>query len=140
MTAVHGALVSDQEQDAVGITMSQTGAGGVGILVQGVSFLVLGELQLGAGGDSLLTDGIEGIVQIDQGQIVGGDGHTQLAQGGSNALFLFGSQGDVLLQLIQGLDAVFNLPVPVVPQMVGNILEQAVFSALSHWNYAPLTQ
>ena len=41
---------------------------------------------------------------------------------------------------LQGLDAVFNLPVPVVPQMVGNILEQAVFSALSHWNYAPLTQ
>ena len=51
MTAVHRALVSDQEQNAVGITMSQTGAGGVGILVQGVSFLVLGELQLSASGD-----------------------------------------------------------------------------------------
>jgi hypothetical protein len=119
VTAVHGALVSDQQQDAVGITVGQAGTRRVGVLMQGVGILVIGELQLVAGGDRLLTDGIVGIVQIDQGQIVRGDSHAQLAQRGGNALFLFGSQLDVLFQLIQRLDPVFDLPMPIVPFSAG---------------------
>ena len=140
MTAVHGALVRDEEQNTVGITMGQTGAGGVGILVQGVRLFIGGKLQLGAGGDRLFPDGIQGIVQVDQGQVIRGDGHAQLAQSGGNDLFLFLGQVDVLLQLVQRLDTVFNLPMPVIPLLVGNVQEQAVFSALSHCDYAPLSR
>ena len=126
VTAVHGALVSDQQQHAVGIAVGQAGGGRVGILVQGIGVLVVGVLQLLGAGDSHLADGIKGIVQVDQGQIVRGDGHAELAQGLGNAGFLVGGQGHVLLQILNRLSAVSDLPMPVVPQIFGNISEQTV--------------
>ena len=108
--------------------MGQAGGGGVGILVQGIGILIVGILQLLSAGDSHLADGIKRIVQIDQGQIVGGDGHAQLAQGLGNAGFLVGGQGHVLFQIFDRLSAVGNLPVPVVPQIFGNVSEQTIAS------------
>ena len=91
VTAVHGALVGDEQQHAVGIAVSQAGGGRVGILVQGIGVLIIGILQLLGAGNGHLADGIEGIVQIDQGQIVRSHCHTQLAQSLADALFLIGS-------------------------------------------------
>jgi CheY-like chemotaxis protein len=89
VTAVHGALVGDEEQHTVGIAVGQTGAGRIRILVEGIGILINSKVQLCGSGDGLLTDGIEGIVQVDQGQIIGGNGHAELTEGGGNALFLF---------------------------------------------------
>ena len=135
VTAVHGALVGDQQQHAVRITVGQAGGGGVGILVQGIGILVIGILQLLSAGDSHLADGIEGIVQIDQGQVVGGNSHAQLAQSLADALLLIGSQGHVLLQILNRLSAVGDLPMPVVPQILGNIGEQTVASLHSRFSF-----
>ena len=128
VTAVHGTLVSDEQQHAVGIAVSQTGNGRVGILVQGIGVLVVGVLQLLGAGDGHLADGIKGIVQIDQGQIIGSDRHAQLAQSLGNTGFLVGSQGHVLLQIFDSLSAVGNLPMPVVPQIFRNVSEQTIAS------------
>ena len=128
VTAVHGTLVGDQQQHAVRIAVGQAGGGGVGILVQGIGILIVGILQLLSAGDSHLADGIKRIVQIDQGQIVGGDGHAQLAQGLGNAGFLVGGQGHVLFQIFDRLSAVGNLPVPVVPQIFRNVSKQTIAS------------
>ena len=128
VTAVHGALVGDQQQHAVGIAVSQAGGGRIGVLVQRIGILIIGILQLLGAGDSHLADGIKRIVQIDQGQIVGGDGHAQLAQSLGNAGFLVGGQGHILLQILNRLSAVSDLPMPVVPQIFGNVSEQTVAS------------
>ena len=128
VTAVHGTLVGDQQQHAVGIAVSQAGGGRVGILVQRIGVLVIGILQLLRAGDRHLTDGIERIVQIDQGQIVGGNSHAQLAQRLADTLLLIGGQGHILLQVLNRLSAVGDLPMPVVPQILGNIGEQTVAS------------
>ena len=128
VTAVHGALVGDQQQHAVGIAVRQAGGGRIGVLVQRIGILIIGILQLLGAGDSHLADGIKRIVQIDQGQIVGGDGHAQLAQSLGNAGFLVGGQGHILLQILNRLSAVSDLPMPVVPQIFGNVSEQTVAS------------
>ena len=121
-------LVGDQQQHAVGIAVSQAGGGRVGILVQRIGVLVIGILQLLRAGDRHLTDGIERIVQIDQGQIVGGNSHAQLAQRLADTLLLIGGQGHILFQVLNRLSAVGDLPMPVVPQILGNIGEQTVAS------------
>jgi len=100
-----------------------------------IGILVIGILQLLSAGDSHLADGIEGIVQIDQGQVVGGNSHAQLAQSLADALFLIGSQGHVLLQILNRLSAVSDLPMPVVPQILGNIGEQTVASLHSRFSF-----
>ena len=128
VTAVHGTLVGDQQQHAVRIAVGQAGGGGVGILVQGIGILIVGILQLLSAGDSHLADGIKRIVQIDQGQIVGGDGHAQLAQGLADTLLLVGGQVHVLLQILNRLSAVSDLPMPVVPQIFGNVSKQTIAS------------
>ena len=81
-------------------------------------------MELLGGGDSLKPHGVPGVAGLNQGQVIGGDGHTQGAQAGLDALFLFGGQLDVFFQVLQGLDAVFNLPSPVVPLLIGDVGEQ----------------
>ena len=132
VTAVHGALVSDQQQAAVGIAVGQTGSGGVLILVQGIQQVGVGLVQLLGGGDGLQTDGIMGITGLDQGQVVGGDGHAQGAQAGLDAFLFLGSQLDVLLQIFQSLDTVLDLPVPVIPLLIGHVGEQDLTAGLYH--------
>ena len=128
VAAVHGALVGDEQQHTVGIAVSQAGGGRVGILMQGIGVLIVGILQLLGAGNGHLADGIEGIVQIDQGQIIRSHCHAQLAQGLGNAGFLIGSQGHITLQILNSLSAVGNLPMPVVPKIFGNIGEQTIAS------------
>ena len=70
VTAVHGALVGDQQQAAVRITVGQTGRRGVLILVQGVQQVGVGLVQLLGGRNGLQPDG-SGDRRLDQRQIVG---------------------------------------------------------------------
>ena len=112
--------------------MGQTGRRGVLILVQGVQQVGVGLVQLLGGRNGLQPDGIAGITGLDQGQIVGGNGHAQGAQAGLDALFLFGGELHVLLQVLQGLDTVFDLPVPVVPLFIRNVGEQDMATGFDH--------
>ena len=108
--------------------MGQAGGGGVGILVQGIGVLIVGILQLLGPGDGHLADGIKGIVQVDQGQIVRSHCHAQLAQSLGNASFFIGSQGHIALQILNCLSAVGDLPMPIVPQIFGDIGKQTITS------------
>ena len=135
VTAVHAALVGDEQQHAVGIPVGKARAGGVDILMQRVGILIGGELKLMLGGDSLLADRIVGIVKIDEGEIVRGYGHAQPAQSSLYALFLFFGKGDVLLEVLKSFNAVFNLPFPIVPLLVGHVQEQTVFPAFPHFGF-----
>ena len=133
VTAVHGALVGDKEQDPVRITMSQTGHGGIRVLMKGVK-LVLGSLiKLCRGRNALTTNGIIGIVRVDEGEIIGSDRHAERAEAFRNALFLLGSQGDVFFEIFKSFDAICNLPMPIVPKLIGNIGEQTVLPAFIHF-------
>ena len=133
VTAVHGALVGDKEQNPVRITMSQTGHGGIRVLMKGVK-LVLGSLiKLCRGRNALTTNGIIGIVRVDEGEIIGSDRHAERAEAFRNTLFLLGSQGDVFFEIFKSFDAVCNLPMPIVPKLIGNIGEQTVLPAFIHF-------
>lgn len=133
VTAVHGALVGDKEQNPVRITMSQTGHGGIRVLMKGVK-LVLGSLiKLCRGRNALTTNGIIGIVRVDEGEIIGSDRHAERAEAFRNALFFLGSQGDVFFEIFKSFDAVCNLPMPIVPKLIGNIGEQTVLPAFIHF-------
>ena len=82
VAAVHGALVGNQQQAAVGIPVGEAGRGRILILVQGVQQVGSGLMELLGGGDRLEPHRIPGIAGLNQGQVVRGDGHTQGAQAG----------------------------------------------------------
>ena len=132
VAAVHGALVSDQQQAAVGIAVGQTGSGGVLILVQGVQQVGGGLVQLLGGGNGLEPDGVVGIAGLDQGQVIGGDGHAEGAQAGLDAFLFLRGELHVLFQVLKGLDAVFDLPMPVVPLFIGHVGKQDLAAGLYH--------
>ena len=113
--------------------MSQTGHGGIRVLMKGVK-LVLGSLiKLCRGRNALTTNGIIGIVRVDEGEIIGSDRHAERAEAFRNALFFLGSQGDVFFEIFKSFDAVCNLPMPIVPKLIGNIGEQTVLPAFIHF-------
>ena len=97
---------------------------GVGVLMKGVQQVGGAPAELLGGGDGLPPDGVMWIVGINEGEVVGGNGHAQGAQTGPDARLLLGRQGDVFLQILQGLGPVGHLPAPVVPVGVGHIGEK----------------
>ena len=132
VTAIHAALVGDEQQHAVGIPMGQTRAGGVDILVQRIGVFIGGKLKLMLGRYGLLTDGVVGIVKIDKGKVIRGDGHAQPAQRSLYAFFFFFGKGYVFLKVLKSFYAVLYLPFPIVPLFIGHVQEQAVFPAFPH--------
>ena len=124
VAAVHGALVGGQHQHPVRIAVGEAGCRGVGVLMKGVQQVGGAPAELLGGGDGLPPDGVMGIVGINEGEVVGGNGHAQGAQTGPDARLLLGRQGDVFLQILQGLGPVGHLPAPVVPVGVGHIGEK----------------
>ena len=121
VTAVHRAHVGDQEQHAIGITVCQAGRGRILILMQGVEQIGSDLMCLKAGGDALAAHGIVRIIGIDEAQIIRSDSHTQGLQGLLDTFFLLSSKAYILLEFLKGLDAVFHLPFPVIPLLVGNV-------------------
>ena len=129
VAAIHGAHVGDEEQNAVRVAVGESGSGRILVLVQRVVEVGGSDVALGALRDGLTADGVEGVVRVDKAQVVGRDGHAELGQGLLDTLGLFGLEGEVLAQLFVGLDAVFHLPFPIVPLLVGDVREQ-FFSAV----------
>jgi len=100
VTAVHGALVGDEEQYAVGIPVGKPGHGGIGILMQRIKLIFRRLIKLGGSGDALTPYGVIGIVGIDERKVVGGYSHAKGAEALPYAVLLLGSQLNVLLEFL----------------------------------------
>ena len=74
----------------------------------------------------MAADGALGVLRVDEVKKLRRDGHRQFGVGQARALgFRFGEIRDVLLQLLQRGDAVFELPLPVVPICIGHAFPRA---------------
>ena len=71
--------------------------------------------------DSLATDRIVRVVRIDEAQIIWSDSHTQSRKSLLHAFFLGFSQFHIFLQVLKGLDAVLDLPFPIVPLFISDV-------------------
>ena len=125
VTAVAGTPVSDQKQHAVGITMHQTGHGRMGILAAGIAHLPRCGLGFLHAGNHLAADGAIFIGRVNQIEEIRGDTQRQLVVGeGGPGEFLGRERGQEPLQLLNGGDAMLELPAPVIPVGVGNVVPE----------------
>ena len=131
VTAVHGAHIRDEKQDAVWIAVSKTRNRRVRVLVKWIEEVSLGAMQLLDCRDALLADRVVRVVLVDEGEVVWSDGHTEGLEGLANAVLFLLSQFYVFFQLVQSLNAVTNLPVPVVPFCIRDVWKHS-FSVRCH--------
>ena len=132
VAAIHRAHVGDEEQHTVGIAVCQAWCGRVFVFVQRVEQVGSGLVCLKPSGDALTAHGIVWVIGIDQTQVVGCDSHAQGGEGLLHALFLLGGKAHIFLEFFKCLDAVFHLPLPVVPLLVGDFGKELFSSRFSH--------
>ena len=129
VTAVHGAHVGDEEKHTVGIAVGETGSGRILVLVQGVVEVGGSNVALSTLRDALATNGIVRVVGINEAEIIRGDGHAEFGKCLFDAIGLLGREGEVFAEFFVGLDAVLDLPFPIIPLLVGDGGEE-FFSAV----------
>ena len=66
--------------------------------------------------DDLTPDRAVGIIALDQVEKMRRDGERELVAREQNARALLLGEGEMLLELRQGGDAIFELPFPVIPE------------------------
>ncbi len=124
VAAVGRAEAGHQEQDPVGVAVDQAGHRAVVVLAQRVVGLAAGEEELVAGRHHGPAERVARILGVEQAGVVRGDGHRQGAPtAGQGRPLLFGKLEDVL-QVGSALEAVTQLPAPVVPLGVGGLGEE----------------
>ena len=121
VAAVAGALRRDQHQDPVGVAMDQARHRRVAILGQRVLHHAGEGAQLAAGRDDLAADRVVRVVRVDEADEVGGHVHPELVGGGEALALVVGEVQDPL-DLGEVVDAVGELPAPVVPLRVRHVL------------------
>ena len=121
VTAVTGALCRDQHQHSVRVTVHQAGHGAVLVLGQRVLHHRVEGFQFVVRGNDLPADGAGGIVGVHQAGEVRGDVQPEDALGTCALAFTVG-QSNYFLQFGDAVDAVFQLPFPVVPLLVWHVL------------------
>lgn len=121
VSAVGGAAVGDEEEDAVRIAVDEAGDGHVAVFATGIGHF--GGVGVGFfdAGDDLAADGAVGISGVDEIEEVGSDGGGELSAGEDDAGALFFAEGEVLFDLFQGGNAVFQLPLGGVPIFRGDV-------------------
>ena len=119
--AVARALRRDQHQDAIGVAVDEPRDGRVPVLGEAVLHHPGEAAQLAAERDDLAPDRVLGILGVDEADEVGRDVDAELVGGGQALALLVGQLQD-LLDLGELVDAVRELPLPVVPLLVGNVL------------------
>ena len=124
VSAVHGALVGDQEQNSVRISVGEAGSRGVFIFVKRVQHVRIASVVLSDNGNSLHSDRAAGIVRIHQGSIVRGDAHTEVLSDFADVCFFLFGEVNYFLQVFNRGNSVRYLPMPVVPLLFGNVLPQ----------------
>ena len=125
VTAIRGAAVRDQKQNAVGITMHESGHWRMRIFADGIAHLPRRSVGFGELGNDLQPDGAVFIRRINQVEKIRRDGERELGVREFRAgEFLRRERGQKFLQLLHRRDAVLELPFPVVPVGVRNIAPQ----------------
>ena len=122
VAAVARALGRDQEQDPVGVAVDQPGDRAVAILRQRVLHHPGEGAQLRTDRDDLAADRIVRVVGVDEADEVRRDVDPELVRR-REALALVVGQVQDLLELLERVEPVRQLPAPVVPLLVGDVLE-----------------
>ena len=123
VAAVARALRGDQHQHAVGIAVDEPGHRRVAVLGERVLHHRGEGLLLAAERDDLAADRVVGIVRVDQADEVRRDVDAELVRRGEPVALLVGQVED-LLDLLEVVDPVRQLPAPVVPLLVGHVRPQ----------------
>ena len=121
VAAVARALGRDEQQDPVGVAVDEAGDRGVAVLGEGVLHHPREGAQLRADRDDLAADRVVGIVGIDERDEVGRDVHPELV-GRREPLALVVGQVEDLLEILERVEPLRELPAPVVPLLVRNVL------------------
>ena len=124
VTAIRGAPVGDQEEDAVRITVDDARDGHGAFLADRVLGFARSDIGFFDARDDLPTDRTVRILGVDQVEEMGRDRQGQLMRGKETTFPLFLGQRQPLLELRKGGDAVAELPVPVVPLRGGHVLPE----------------
>ena len=120
VAAVARALGRDEHQDPIRVAMDETGHGRVAVLGQRVLHHRGEGLLLASERDHLATDRVVGVLRVDQADEVGRDVDPELVRGAQTGSLLIGELED-LLDLLEVVDPVAELPAPVVPLLVGDV-------------------
>ena len=123
VAAVARALGRDEHEHAVRVAMDEAGHRGVAVLGQAVLHHRGERLLLPAERDDLAADRVVRIARVDEADEVRGDVDPELVRR-REALALLVGQLEDLLDLGQVVDPVRELPAPVVPLLVGDVLPQ----------------
>ena len=121
--AVAGALGRDQHQDPVRVAMDEPRDRRVAVLGERVLHHRREGLLLPAERDDLAADRVGRILRVDQADEVRGDVDPELARRGQAGPLLVGELED-LLDLLEIVDPVAELPAPVVPLRVRDVLPE----------------
>ena len=101
VAAVAGASVGDEEEDAVGITVYESGHGHVRVLAAGVGHFAGGDDGFAGARDDLAADRAVGVVRLDEVEVVRRDGEGQLVAGEEEPFTFVGGQAEMLLGLFE---------------------------------------
>jgi hypothetical protein len=129
--AVGGALVGDQEQDAVGITVDEAGDRRILVLSQGVHHVALRKVKFLDPGDRLSSNGTIGVDRIHEVRKIRGHGHGQPSFGVIDPFDFFRGQFEDLFDLVEGGDPMPKLPSPIVPFPLRNALRDPLLNPSS---------
>ena len=121
VAAIARALGRDQHQDAVRVAMDEARDRGVAVLGERVLHHAGEGAVLAGGRDDLQADGVVRVLGVDQAHEIGRDVDPELVRH-REALALFVGQLEDLLDLLEVVDPIAELPAPVVPLLVGNVL------------------
>ena len=121
VAAVARALGRDQHQDPVRVAMDEAGHRGVAVLGERVLHHPGEGAVLAGGRDDLQADRVVRVVRVDQADEVGRDVDPELVRRGEPLALVVGQVQD-LLDLLEIVDPVAELPAPVVPLGVGHVL------------------
>ncbi len=92
----------------------------MGVFCQGITHLAGKICDFVGSGDDLFTDRVQWIVRIDQGGEIGGDVYPEQTGLAERLFFAFGQRED-LFKILNGIQAMTELPAPVIPFLVRNI-------------------
>ena len=121
VAAVAGALGRDQHQDAIRVAMDEAGHRRVAVLGERVLHHRGEGLVLATARDDLAADRVVGVLGVDQADEVGRDVDPELV-GRRQAVALVVGQLEDLLDLGEVVDPMAELPAPVVPLRVGDVV------------------
>ena len=121
VAAVAGALGRDQHQDAIRVAMDEAGHRRVAILGERVLHHRGEGLVLATARDDLAADRVVGVLGVDQADEVGRDVDPELVGCGQAVPLVIG-QLEHLLDLGEVVDPMAELPPPVVPLRVGDVV------------------